>query len=118
MSYKNKFVNSKLIAEKYIDQWRANPDWNFARMSAQLRVYSNTDASRWQFCHARKAARQMIEGGIKDQYSKLSEYGVEMKRINPESSVILKCDDNARFERLYICLVALKKGWKWDVCLL
>ena len=47
MSFKNKFVNSKLIAEKYVHQWRANPDWNYAGMSAQLRIYTNMDASKW-----------------------------------------------------------------------
>ncbi|KAK1559034.1 hypothetical protein Q3G72_009821 [Acer saccharum] len=33
MSFKNKFVSSKLIAQKYVGQWRENPDWNFAGMS-------------------------------------------------------------------------------------
>ncbi|KAK3188542.1 hypothetical protein Dsin_028103 [Dipteronia sinensis] len=31
MSFKNKFVSSKLIAEKYIGQWRENPNWNLCR---------------------------------------------------------------------------------------
>ncbi|KAK0590542.1 hypothetical protein LWI29_028567 [Acer saccharum] len=57
MSFKNKFVNSKLIAEKYVHQWRANPDWNYAGMSAQLRIDTNMDASKWQFYRARKTAR-------------------------------------------------------------
>ncbi|KAK1589138.1 hypothetical protein Q3G72_030870 [Acer saccharum] len=46
MSFKNKFVNSRLIAEKYVDQWRANPDWNFTGMSTQLRIDTNMDASK------------------------------------------------------------------------
>ena len=33
MSFKNKFVSSKVIAQKYVGQWRENPYWNFAGMS-------------------------------------------------------------------------------------
>ncbi|KAK1589251.1 hypothetical protein Q3G72_031983 [Acer saccharum] len=65
----------------------------------------------------RSAAREMIQGSIKDQYSKLWEYGAKVRRMNPGSSVIMKCsskprDENPKFQRLYICLHALKKGWK------
>ncbi|KAK3190009.1 hypothetical protein Dsin_029570 [Dipteronia sinensis] len=84
MSFKNKFVNSKLIAEKYVDQWRANPDWNFAGMSERLRTDTNVDASQWQYYRARNVVIQMIEGAVKDQYSKLWEYGAELKRMNPK----------------------------------
>ncbi|KAL5549616.1 hypothetical protein UlMin_004847 [Ulmus minor] len=47
MVFKNKFVTSRMIAEKYVDQWRANPEWNFGGMSQQLRVDTNVDASLW-----------------------------------------------------------------------
>ncbi|KAK0586338.1 hypothetical protein LWI29_005213 [Acer saccharum] len=117
MSFRNKFVNSKMIAEKYVGQWRVNPDWNFAGLSQQLRTDTSVDASVWQYYRARKAARQMIQGSVKEQYSKLWEYGAEIRRMNPGSTVMIKCteghgDENPRFERLYMCLVALKKGWK------
>ncbi|KAK1555460.1 hypothetical protein Q3G72_026756 [Acer saccharum] len=45
ISFKKKFVSSKLIAEKYLWQLRENPDWNFAGMSQQLRVDTNVDVS-------------------------------------------------------------------------
>ncbi|KAI9170021.1 hypothetical protein LWI28_021218 [Acer negundo] len=83
-------------AEKYVDQWRANPDWNYTGMSAQLRINTNMDASKWQFYRARKTARQMIDGGVKDQYSKLREYAAEVMRMNPDTTIILKCDGSGR----------------------
>ena len=49
MSFKNKFVSSKFIAEKYVGQWRENPDWNFAGMAERLRSDTNVDASKWQY---------------------------------------------------------------------
>ncbi|KAK1577738.1 hypothetical protein Q3G72_024378 [Acer saccharum] len=73
MSFKNKFVNSKLITEKYVD-------------------------------HARYAARQMIQGSAREQYSK-QEYGAELRRMNRESSVIFKCshEDSDRNPRFVTC---------------
>ncbi|KAK0606844.1 hypothetical protein LWI29_005126 [Acer saccharum] len=71
MSFKNKYVSSKLIVEKYVGQWRANLDWNFARMAERLRTDSNVDALKWQYYRDRSAAREIIQGSIKEQYSKL-----------------------------------------------
>ncbi|KAK0587969.1 hypothetical protein LWI29_032097 [Acer saccharum] len=60
MSFKNKFVNSKMIVDKYVDQWRVNPNWNFVEMSHQLRVDTSVDVSVWQYYRARKKAKRMI----------------------------------------------------------
>ncbi|TXG49115.1 hypothetical protein EZV62_024990 [Acer yangbiense] len=49
---KHRFVNSKMIAEKYEGQWRENLEWNYAGMSQQLRTDTNVDASIWQYYHA------------------------------------------------------------------
>ncbi|KAK3212642.1 hypothetical protein Dsin_017348 [Dipteronia sinensis] len=86
-------------------------------MAEQLRNDTNVDASKWQYYRAKSVAREMIQGSVKEQYSKLWEYCAKIKRMNPDSSVIIKCSTSAsganpRFQRLYICLGALKKGWK------
>ncbi|KAK0588317.1 hypothetical protein LWI29_037845 [Acer saccharum] len=69
------------------------------------------------YYRARSAAREIIQGSVKEQYSKLWEYRVEIRRMNPNSSVIMKCSTTAggakpRFQRLYMCFGALKQGWK------
>ncbi|KAL5576670.1 hypothetical protein UlMin_018369 [Ulmus minor] len=117
ISFKNSFVNSKMMAEKYVNQFRANPAWNYEGMNQQLRTDTNVDASLWQYYRARRKAKVMIEGTIKEQYSKLWEYCGELKRMNPGSSVKMQCemvpgDENPHFKRLYVCLEALKCGWK------
>ena len=117
MSLKNKFVNSKMIVDKYADQWRVNPNWNFAGVAHQLRVDTSVDVSVWQYYRARKRAKKMIQGSVEDQYSKVRDYGAEIMRTNPGNTVSLKCytkegEENPRFQKLYICLDALNKGWK------
>ena len=89
----------------------------FSGMSQYLRTDTNVDTLIWQYYHVRTRAKELIQGSIKDQYSKLWEYCAEVRRMNPGSSIILKCsseagDTNPKFMRLYICLHALKKGWK------
>ena len=82
-------------------------------MPERLSSDTNVDASKWQYYHARSAAREMIQGSVNEQYSKLWEYGAEIRRMNPNSSVIMKCSTAAggakpRLQRLYKCLSALK----------
>ncbi|KAI9161605.1 hypothetical protein LWI28_018990 [Acer negundo] len=85
-------------------------------MAQQLRTDTNVDASIYQYYRARTRAKELIQGSIKDQYYKLWEYCAEVRRMNPRSSVIMKCSSeggaaNPKFMRLYICLHALKKRW-------
>ncbi|KAK4846219.1 hypothetical protein QYF36_014456 [Acer negundo] len=44
-----------------------------------------------EYYRARTKAKELIQGSIKDQYSKLWEYCAEVRRMNPWSSVIMKC---------------------------
>ncbi|KAK2654694.1 hypothetical protein Ddye_014550 [Dipteronia dyeriana] len=96
MTFTNKFVNSKMIANK---------------------VDTSVDATVWQYYHARKKAKINVQGSVAEQYSRVRDYGAEILRTNPGSTVSLKCytregEVNPMFQRLYICLDTLKKGWK------
>ena len=62
MVFKNKFLSSYLIAKKYVDTWRGNPEWSFAGFFQQVRTDLSMDASKWQFYSARNIERKMIEG--------------------------------------------------------
>ncbi|KAL4350563.1 hypothetical protein AHAS_Ahas10G0154500 [Arachis hypogaea] len=60
-------------------------------------------------------ARERIEGSEKAQYSLLRDYGDEILRYNPGSTVIIETtpmpDSDNLFKRIYICLDACKKGF-------
>ncbi|KAL5551014.1 hypothetical protein UlMin_001190 [Ulmus minor] len=111
------FVNSTRLAERYVNQWSVNSDWNFSGMAQQVREDVSVDISEWQYYRARAAARTMIEGTIKAQYARLWDYCAEVRRSNPGSTVQIKCktvrgDDNPHFQRLYICLGGFKASWR------
>ena len=90
-----------------------NPNWNFSGFVQQLRDDYGVDASLWQYYRARKHARKLIEGTVKDQYAHLWDYCAVLRRMNPGSTIQVKCNldgDKPVFQRIYVCLAALRKG--------
>ncbi|KAL5729074.1 hypothetical protein ACHQM5_002076 [Ranunculus cassubicifolius] len=52
-----------------------------------------------------------VENILKEQYAKLRDYGYELLRSNPGSTVRISAEGDV-FERFYVCFDALKRGWK------
>ncbi|KAM5550852.1 hypothetical protein ABKV19_027282, partial [Rosa sericea] len=82
-------------------------------MSASIRA----GVSKSMAYRAKRAALLEVEGGIKEQYARLADYGKELQRADPGTPIDLVCDfSNSEkapvFKRLYICLGALKNGFK------
>ena len=84
------------------------------------------DATEWQFYRARTIARTLIEGTTAEQYAHLRDYCAKLLRSNPGLTVLIKCtmdgpNSKPCFERIYICLAALKEGWiggcRWIISL-
>ena len=115
MTFRNKALTTSFIAKKYVNQWRANPDWSFANFQQQLREDTSCDEPLWQFYRAKKLAMEIIEGTMAEQYGRLWDYCVELKCMNPGSTIKVKCtmdgvNPNPKFQRIYICLQGLKEG--------
>ncbi|KAL5570950.1 hypothetical protein UlMin_020547 [Ulmus minor] len=86
MVFKNRFVNSRRIAERYVGQWSANPDWNYSGVAQQQY------ARFWDYCAELKRANPGLT--------------VQMK------CTTVPDEDKPHFQRLYICLEGLKTGWR------
>ncbi|KAL8510772.1 hypothetical protein ACS0TY_017548 [Phlomoides rotata] len=73
------------------------------------------DVSKDQAHRAKRLALKKLEGCPDSQFSRLWDYAEELKRTNPGFTLIVGSveDDNGdtRFNRLYICLDAVKKGF-------
>lgn len=60
---------------------------------------------------AKKRALEVIQGDKTEQYSKLRNYAKDLRRSNPNSTMMIKCgvsDIGPVFERIYVCLEACK----------
>ncbi|KAK9080510.1 hypothetical protein SSX86_000268 [Deinandra increscens subsp. villosa] len=64
---------------------------------------------------SKKKALNDYEGGLKEHYSKLSDYGAEILLTNPGSTVKMVVNEDANrdiyFSSYYICFKGVKDGW-------
>ncbi|XP_062019055.1 uncharacterized protein LOC133735674 [Rosa rugosa] len=116
--FNNSMVRQKYLTTKFKDQIALNeaikPENLAKTMSASIRA----GVSKSMVYRAKRAALlEVEEGGIKEQYARLADYGKELQRADPETTIDLVCDFSnsekaAVFKRLYICLGAWKNGFK------
>ena len=76
-------------------------------------MFANVSTS--QIKRAKQIVKQRVYDSTKFQYSKVFDYQLELLRSNPGSTVVVKLDPKERvptFLRMYVCLAALKEGFK------
>nr|KAJ0209776.1 hypothetical protein LSAT_V11C400211240 [Lactuca sativa] len=71
----------------------------------------------WSKCYRAKCrAISLIDGKLSDHYTKVWDYGHELMRSNPRStiqiSVTVNPDNTTTFHRICTCFKAIKEGWK------
>ncbi|KAL8515023.1 hypothetical protein ACS0TY_013927 [Phlomoides rotata] len=108
-------VKSKWLSEKFIRKFVAYPKRNTHAFRKDVMHELGCDVSKHQAIRAKRLALKKLEGCPDSQFSMLWDYAEEIKRTNPDSTVIVGSveDDNGdtRFNSFYICLDAVKKGF-------
>nr|KAJ0198726.1 hypothetical protein LSAT_V11C600327810 [Lactuca sativa] len=65
---------------------------------------------------SRMRALSLIHGNLNDHYARVWDYGHELLRSNPDSTVRITVnvnpDNTTTFHRFYICFKAIREGWK------
>ncbi|KAK8613266.1 hypothetical protein V6N13_101033 [Hibiscus sabdariffa] len=109
--YKNSNVTARFMAKQYLDKFFTDP--NYSSKSLKQDVFRDYGISvhSSKCTRAKNFALEMLHGNIKDQYKKLYDYLGELRSSNPGTTTVLKLDEGV-FERLYICMQALKDGFK------
>ncbi|KAI5324027.1 hypothetical protein L3X38_033100 [Prunus dulcis] len=113
-SQRTRFATSQLLAKRFDEDLRTNPNMSVAEFMTLVRKYYSINVTRDQCYKAKNLAKESIQGSIEEQYSKLWDYCEELKRQNPRSTVLVKTSlmgDDLVFERLYICFAQLRKGF-------
>ncbi|XP_039039206.1 uncharacterized protein LOC120177009 [Hibiscus syriacus] len=111
MGFKNKNATYKWMSKTYLEKFRANPQYPITALRQNVLEDHVYKVSLSKCLRAKHLALDMVLGSHKGQYSKIYDYLGEIRSFNPGSTTILKLD-NRVFERMYICLLACKEGFK------
>ncbi|GJZ44113.1 mutator type transposase [Tanacetum coccineum] len=110
----NSFL-SKEIEETIV----INPDVPVRALQDQFKRKYQLNIFVSKIYRAKEKATLKVKGDYRDQYALLRDYALELQRTNHDTTVkidIERCCDLAvperQFKRIYVCIVALKKGFK------
>ncbi|XP_061991204.1 uncharacterized protein LOC133709465 isoform X2 [Rosa rugosa] len=113
----NSTVRTPYLTEKFANQIKLHPDISTESLAQTMAASVRAKVSFQQAYRTKKAALKLIERSIKEQYARVQDYAQELKRVDPNTTVDIKCDFNNPdqqpvFKRMYICLGALKMGFR------
>ncbi|KAJ1693179.1 hypothetical protein LUZ63_009877 [Rhynchospora breviuscula] len=105
-----KFLSVHWLVKKYLDTFRADPNWSLSGIQHRIRTDLYLEISRQKAWNVRSKALKIILGNEAKQYSRLNCYASELKKTNPGSTVVFDLR-NSIFKRAYFCLAACKEGF-------
>ena len=109
--WKIRAFTSRFLAMKYLESFRADQDMNLMNFSRVVQKEWHMTPGRMKLQRPRRKAMKIIYGDEEGQYKLLWNYANEVRRSNPGSSFYVSLDENARFNKLYMCLDACKRGF-------
>ncbi|KAK8612019.1 hypothetical protein V6N13_132052 [Hibiscus sabdariffa] len=108
--FENKFASVELLAYKFLDVFRDDPNMKVNTFLAKVRKELKLEIKWMKGYRTKVKALEILRGKDEDQYSKLPKYCGELRKRNPGSSTILHLDKSL-FQSVYICINALKNGF-------
>jgi hypothetical protein len=108
--YKNKRATVKWAAERYLNNFRDQPDWKASALKEAIRRDYSLDFTLLSCHRAKRMALSIINGRHHDQYRHTREYAMALLKWNAGSSAYVR-RDGVFFQRMYICLDGCKKGF-------
>ncbi|KAJ9565641.1 hypothetical protein OSB04_001607 [Centaurea solstitialis] len=108
-------VNSNWIAKQYGRKIRQNPSMKLVDLQESILKKYKCIVTIGQCSRAKAKALGEVEIVLVEHYGKLWDYGEEIMRSNPGSTVKMSVevgpDQKNYFQRFYVCLKGVKEGW-------
>lgn len=108
-------MHAPFIAEEYEEFFLNDPKWSTEGIQNTVNKDFGMKVGYQMAYRARLQATKRAQGSYADQYNLLESYAHELKKRNPGTSVWIQTEldgEVTRFRRIYICIAALKTGWK------
>ncbi|KAK9049348.1 hypothetical protein SSX86_031684 [Deinandra increscens subsp. villosa] len=114
------FNTEFLVKEEWVvSKMESNPKISIKAMQQELQARYQLRVSRIQAHRSKSRATDLLRGNFADQYQRLRDYTLELKSKNPGTTVHIEVEPEQNpdsptrvFKRIYICLGALKQGFK------
>ncbi|XP_073152770.1 uncharacterized protein [Henckelia pumila] len=103
------------LAKTFAKKFKSNPKLGTSEFRKEVNSTLKVLISRKQAYMAKRKAIDIMEGNIKEQFRKIRNYCVELKRVDEAATVILKLSedsDGLRFQRMYVCFSACRDMFK------
>ncbi|XP_021770560.1 uncharacterized protein LOC110734727 [Chenopodium quinoa] len=109
----NACVTYEFLVEKYVEEWRSNPNPKINNFRARVLSDLGVSVGYSQAWLARARVKLMIYGSASEQYSRVWDYGKALLKHNPGSSVFaieegIDRPEPPLFLRMYVYVQALK----------
>ena len=102
-----------------MDQIESNPGVPIRAIQEELQRKYEVSISGDKVFRAKALATKMVVGDYTKQYAVLRDYVLELQATNVDTTIKIQvesepnCNNSTRqFKRMYVCLRALKKGFK------
>ncbi|KAK8705818.1 hypothetical protein V6N13_049407 [Hibiscus sabdariffa] len=107
----NPNVTSKWLAKKYFNNFFIDPTFSSTSLKQAVHKDWGITVNKSKCVRAKNFALEKLHGNYSEQYAKLYAYLAELRGSNPGTTTVCKLDEG-RFERLYLCMQAMKDGFK------
>jgi hypothetical protein len=119
-SRQNSYLTSKFMSQEdwVMRQVESNPNVSIKSLQEEASRKYELKVSRMQAFRAKVHAAKVVQGDYKEQYSRLRDYLRELMTANPGTTAKIQVENedtdgpNRIFKRVYICIGALKEGFK------
>ncbi|GJW07339.1 O-fucosyltransferase family protein [Tanacetum coccineum] len=118
-SRKAKHCTSTFLSKHVTDLVHLNPEIPIKALQDQMQKQFQVGISKHKAFKAKAKAEETLKGDAELQYGVLRDYVMELQKCNPNTTVKIDvymdedADSNTKkFRRIYVCLGALKDGFK------
>ena len=92
-TFQQKQINSVWLAEHYEKEIRMNPEWPTTAFHKKIFNDLKCEVSKHAVYRAKTRALMKINGTHEAQYARVWDYAYEIKKVLPESTVKILCED-------------------------
>ncbi|KAK9901831.1 hypothetical protein M0R45_001926 [Rubus argutus] len=100
--FANSMAKTPYLTDKFVDQIRLNPNWAIKSLAQTMSAGVKAKVSTQQAYRTKRAALKLLESSIKEQYARIRDYENELKRVDPNTTVDIKCDFNNLVNYLFL----------------